>query len=152
MLLPLLLEPRLHGAGELVQPVAHAADRATAVSVGGRMYVIGGSGSTSRTWTAWPPPGPVPLEVFEPLFGSTLDETGWSIQSQSIDLSVATVTVTHDGSDMPVAQRTLDPWYGSRYAIAFRPSGWTTEPGRYQVAVTGIASPFSYEVNVVGCE
>lgn len=115
------------------------------------LYVIGGTGSTERKWTAWPPDGIVPMDLFEPVYGYTLDQTGWSIQSESINLDTAQVSVSVDGVDRPIKLRTLKPYYGSRWALAFRPDGWETTPGVYTVAVTGVAQPFTYDVEVVDC-
>ena len=73
------------------------------------MYVIGGSGSGNSPWTAWPPPGIVPYELMN-LAWATLEETGWSIQSDSTNLSNAAVTITlDDGTDLPVTVTELAP-------------------------------------------
>lgn len=111
-----------------------------------------GTGVSSAPWVAWPPAGAIPLEAFAPVpgFGHT-DDTGWSLQSDTIDLSAATVTVTRDGADLPVTVVPLLDFYGSTEAISFFPDGWGVEVGRYEVAVGGVASPFSYTVEVLGC-
>lgn len=115
------------------------------------LWVIGGSGDGNNAWTAYPPPGPFPFEAVEPTFRS-IDETGWSVQSESIDLGGAQVTVTANGQDMPVQVTQLLPNYGSRYAISFLPQGWTTQAGTtYHVEVAGVSPPIEYDVQVVSC-
>lgn len=117
------------------------------------MYILGGQGRADAAWTAYPPPGPFPLEAFEPLpFGETLDETGWSIQSDMIDLAGAQVEITVDGTPMPVRVTQLLSGYGSRHAISIIPQGWASTAGtRYHVEVQGISQPIAYDVDVVDC-
>lgn len=106
---------------------------------------------TGGTWTAWPSPGYFPIQAMNVSWRS-VDETGWTIQSNTIDLSSASVTVTRGGTDLPVTVRSLLPNYGSQDAIAFDPDGWTSVAGEtYHVQVTGISSPFSYDVTMVDC-
>lgn len=116
------------------------------------LWVIGGSGTAKRPWTAWPPPGAFPLAAMRDAWGSTLDQTGWSIQSDTLDLANAAVTVTSGGATLPVQARALKPYYGSQQAIAFTPEGWQAQAGTtYHVAVTGVSKPFAYDVQVVDC-
>lgn len=117
------------------------------------MHILGGEGNANEEWIAYPPPGPFPFDAIRPLrFGDSLNETGWSIQSDSIDLDAAQVTVTSDGATMPMTVRTLLPGYGSRYAISLIPQGWTMSADvRYHVEVTGISTPISYDFDVVDC-
>jgi hypothetical protein len=115
------------------------------------MWVIGGSGVGGNEWTAFPPPGAFPFEAVGPSW-TTIDETGWSVQSDTINLAGAQVSITADGDDKPVTVTGLAQGYGSAHAIAIRPQGWTTEPDTtYEVEITGIATPISYEVEVVDC-
>lgn len=116
------------------------------------MWVIGGSGHADAQWLAWPPPGQVPVAAMETPWGS-IDQTGWSIQSDSVDLGHAEVTVTVDGVEKPVAGPTvLEPYYGSTYAISFFPQGWHTQAGRtYEVEVSGVNPGITYSVEVVDC-
>jgi hypothetical protein len=121
------------------------------------LYPHDHSGGPGNAWTAWPPPGPVPEEAFQPIWasGSTgINQTGWSVQSLGIDLSGAQVTVTAGGVNMPVTTRQLDDNAGGWgvQAIAFVPDGWTTQAGTtYTVEVTGITLTIEYEVEVVDC-
>ncbi len=116
------------------------------------LLVIGGSGSANKPWVAWPAPGPFPFAAVSESFGGSLDDAGWSIQSDSINLNAATVTVTANGVDAPVAVTPLSANYGSTSAIKLVPDGWTTQAGTtYQVSVAGVPTPFSYTVNVVVC-
>jgi uncharacterized protein YkwD len=112
------------------------------------MYVFG-EGVGSAPWTAWPPAGPVPLEAFG-LWGD-LDATGWSVQSDTVDLTDVTVTVARDGQALPVTVTPLLDYYGSLSAISFVPSGWQTVPGAYQVTIAGASVPIDYLVEVVDC-
>lgn len=107
--------------------------------------------SGGNAWTAWPPPGPFPYEAVV-MSWVGLDEVGWSIQSDTIDLSGATVTVTDGTTNMPVTVSSLLPNYGSEYAILITPSGWTSQVGHtYHVEVTGVSTPISYDVEIVDC-
>ena len=83
---------------------------------------------------------------------TTIDTTGWTIQSDSINLAGAMVTVTAGGMNMPVSVTQLSGGYGSRYALRFNPMGWTTMAGQtYSVSVAGVSMPISYDVQVVSC-
>ena len=109
-----------------------------------------GSGRAGKPWMAWPAPGIIPFQAFGR--NAALDDTGWSVQSDDVNLANAVVTVTAAGADMPVTVTQLQGGYGSRYAIRFTPTGWDTTVGQtYAVSVTGIATPISYEVRVVDC-
>ncbi len=131
-----------------------------AVGIGGTSSyschkVIGvGGGGSSREWTAWPPPGPVPHEVWTTIWWDDLDSTGWSLQTDSLPLASGTLTVTRDdGTVLPMTVSSLLAGYGSSYAISMIPDGWATEPGRsYTVSVTGLSSPIDYTVDVVDCD
>ena len=101
---------------------------------------------------AWPAPGIIPLQALTPARGSGVDSTGWTIQSDSINLANAVVAVTMDGADQPVTVTQLGSGYGSRYAIRFNPMGWTTQAGKtYSVSVTGVTPAISYDVQIVSC-
>ena len=116
------------------------------------MHILGGSGNAGRAWTAWPPPGGVPLQALNPdtVWWSTTDETGWSVQSDSIDLRNAAVMVSRDGVALNVGVSALAGGYGSSSALAIRPSGWVTEPGTYTVTVEA-SQTIEYEVEVLDC-
>lgn len=117
------------------------------------MWVLGGAGGGTNEWTAWPSPGPFPFEAIAPLGFSSLDQTGWSVQSDSIDLSGANVTITVGGDPRPVTVTTLLPGYGSSSAISMIPNGWTAQPDTtYHVLVDGIGGgPIEYDVQIVDC-
>ena len=105
----------------------------------------------AKPWVAWPPAGQVPIESFGSRF-STVDQTGWSVQSDTIDLGGAQVTVTSGGMNLAVTVTELLGGYGSTHAIRFNPMGWTTTAGKtYSVAVSGISTPIEYDVEVVDC-
>jgi hypothetical protein len=105
------------------------------------MYT-GTEGSADKEWTAWPPPGAFPLEATQDNWNRTIDDTGWSIQSDSIDLSSASVTIKLDGNPLPVSVTTLMSGYGSDDAISIIPQGWEIAAGNtYEVSVSGIETP-----------
>ncbi len=114
------------------------------------MWVLGGSGDAGKPYVAWPPAGKFPLQAVAPNW-TGIDETGWSIQSDAIDLSGAQVTITKDGAPLPVSVTQLSGGYGSQYAISMIPQGWNTTPGTYHVEVMGVATPIAYDVEVVDC-
>lgn len=115
------------------------------------LWVIGGNGSAGKAFTPWPPAGLVPIQAFSASF-VPLDKTGWSIQSDSINLANAQVTVTDGGTSRPMTVTTLLGGYGSSQAIRMVPNGWTTQAGHtYTVTVTGASQPISYNVEVIDC-
>lgn len=108
------------------------------------MWVIGGSGSGGRDWTAWPPDGPVPVEV-----ATGAAATGWSLQSDSVVFSTdSRISVTSGGQDLDVAVANLPGGYGSTWTISLTPQGWTPQAGAtYHLEVDDIA----WDVEVVDC-
>jgi hypothetical protein len=83
----------------------------------------------------------------------SVDVTGWSIQSDKIDLSAAQVTVTMDGAAQPVTVTQLLANYGTKYAIDFIPQGWKTQAGKtYSVSVSGVTPVIAYDVQIVDCQ
>lgn len=117
------------------------------------MQNLRGQGRAGKEWLAYPPPGPFPLQAFAPgRARSTLDDTGWTVQSDSIALAGASVSVTSGGMNLPVTVTQLQGGYGSRHALRFNPNGWETQGGQsYAVSVTGIATEIRYEVVVIDC-
>jgi hypothetical protein len=117
------------------------------------MHTVGGTGKAGKPWMAWPPAGTIPLQALTGAHGASVDTTGWSIQSDSIDLSNAVVTVTSDGAAQPVMLTQLLPNYGTKYAIDFIPQGWKTQAGKtYSVSVSGVTPAITYQVQVVDCQ
>jgi uncharacterized protein YkwD len=103
----------------------------------------------ARGWVAWPPAGPVPIEVFT---SDAIDTFGWTLQSSDRDIGAAKVEVKLDGTVMPVHTSALEPQRGSLSAIRFVPDGWTTESGRrYDVRVTRGSVEIAYRVEPIGC-
>ena len=96
----------------------------------------------------------MPLKAFAPYGKESIDQTGWSIQSDSLILTKAKIRVTDENdNELAVTQWQLGGGYGSKYAIAFTPTGWKTEGDRtYTVHVDGIGKPFSYSVEVLACQ
>jgi hypothetical protein len=116
------------------------------------MWTVTNSTKTGQTWIAWPPPGFFPLQATSDSFNRNVNTTGWSVQSDSINLAAAAVSVTLNGASLAVTVTQLGANYGSRYAISFIPSGWTIAAGNtYHVSITGIATPITYDVQVVSC-
>jgi uncharacterized protein YkwD len=112
-----------------------------------------GGGGSGKAWAAWPPAGQVPIQAFGGRFLGTIDQTGWSLQSDTINLSSAKVTVSSGGADLPVTVTQLGSGYGSMYALRFNPMGWTSEAGKtYSVSVSGTSMPIAYDVEVVDCK
>lgn len=115
------------------------------------MSVLGGNGNAALPYAAWPPPGSVPIQAWH-VAAESLDATGWSIQSDAIELSGAKVSVKDAGQDMLVDTVVLLPNYGSASALRFNPKGWKAAAGHtYQVTVAGASKPLSYAVTVVDC-
>lgn len=112
-----------------------------------------GKMKVGKPWMAWPSPGIIPLQAMQGGFGQKVDSTGWTVQSDTINLAMAAVKVTSDGMDLPVMITQLGSGYGSRYAFRFNPMGWSTTAGKkYDVAVTGIPMPINYSVQIVDCK
>ena len=112
-------------------------------------WARGGGGG--KPWIAWPAPGQIPLAALGSRFYS-IDRTGWSIQSDTIDFATAQVKVTSAGNELAVDAKPLLSGYGSRYALSMVPMGWQAEAGKsYTVEITGTAMPITYEVEVVDC-
>ena len=115
-----------------------------------------GNMKVGKAWQAWPGPGIIPIQAMQSGFGQwvqSIDSTGWTVQSDTVNLSSAMVTVTSDGMPQPVTVTQLQSGYGSRYAFRFNPMGWKTAAGKtYTVEVTGAPMPIKYDVQVVDCK
>jgi uncharacterized protein YkwD len=116
------------------------------------MQNLQGTGDAGKEWLAWPPPGVLPYEAYAPGQRGSLGDTGWTIQSDSLDLSSASVTVSSGGGELPVTVTQLQGGYGSREAIRFNPDGWEAEAGQtYSVVVSGVDAEMAYDVELVDC-
>jgi hypothetical protein len=94
----------------------------------------------------------VPIQALGGRFTGTVDMNGWTVQSDTLNLANATVTVTSGGADRPVTVTQLLPGYGSMYALRFNPMGWTAAAGQtYSVKLGGTSTPIEYDVQVVDC-
>jgi hypothetical protein len=112
-----------------------------------------GKMKVGKPWQAWPAPGAIPLQAMQGGFGQKVDSTGWTVQSDTINLASAQVSVMADGMALPVTITQLGSGYGSKYAIRFNPMGWSTTAGKtYTVAVTGAPMPINYTVQIVDCK
>jgi uncharacterized protein YkwD len=111
------------------------------------LKVVGGNPIPNpQPWVAWPPPGAVPINSL-----LSVDYTGWSIHSDTINLSNAKVSVQSGGTNLPVTVAQA-AGYGATFGISFQPVGWHSTVGNtYTVSVTGISSPIKYSVTIVGC-
>ena len=115
------------------------------------MWVLYGSGAAGASYTAWPAPGPFPIDALG-TGSESIDKVGWSIQSDTIDLSRASVTVTEGSNTKAVTVNQLDAYYGSNYAISIVPNGWKSAAGKtYHVAVSGVSPAIAYDVSMVDC-
>ncbi len=115
------------------------------------MWVLSGSGKAGEPWVAWPPPGVFPYEA-NALGWSSMDKTGWSFQSDSINLTGAKVTIRAGGQTLPIKVTQLASNYGSKYALSMIPQGWTMEAGQvYDVTVATSTQTINYQVDVVDC-
>ena len=112
-------------------------------------YQVGGTGKAGVAYVAWPPGGPVPLQAFT---ATELDKSGWSLQSDTINLGTATATVMDGTTSKPVTVSTNLGSYGAKYAMGITPNGWTSLAGHsYVVTIGGTTTPISYTVQVVDC-
>ena len=118
------------------------------------VWVTEGDGQLVRDWIAWPPPGDVPAGVMTPSPYSdlSLDDTGWTVQSDTLDLNGVLVQVWEDGVARAVRSWSLAENYGSRSAVAFAPVGWRAQAGHaYAVNLTGPGVDVRYEVRLTDC-
>jgi hypothetical protein len=116
------------------------------------MQALPGKNDAARAWVAWPPPGVFPLAAYGEAPRS-LSDTGWSIQSDYIDLSKAKVSVSSRGRALATDVSELDPSPGSESAIRIVPNGWTVRAGEtYEVSVTGIKPAIEYAIEIVDCD
>jgi hypothetical protein len=112
-------------------------------------YQVGGSGKAGLAYVGWPPAGPVPLQAFT---ATELDKSGWSLQSDTINLNSATATVVDGTTNQPVTVSTNLGSYGAKYAMGILPNGWTSQAGHsYTVTIGGTTTPISYTVQIVDC-
>jgi hypothetical protein len=141
---------------ELAEIGIGTTDRYACVVVDGRSLDEPGPAAEPRTtrvaergWVAWPPAGPVPIDVFE---AERLDDIGWTVQSSSDELAGATVTIRSDAEELPVHVTELAPLHGGRGAVRFVPAGWRTEAGkRYEVVVRAGATRIELVVEPISC-
>ena len=83
---------------------------------------------------------------------SDVDLAGWTVQSDSIDLNSATVSVKEGGVDKPVTVNALGGGYGSSSAVRFVPQGWKVQAGKtYDVKLGGVNPAIAYSVTIVDC-
>lgn len=105
-----------------------------------------GKQKLDRKLTMWPPDGYVPLDVIP-------DDTGWSVQSDTVALPNAGVVVKDQtGAERKVKVRSLGAGFGSKYAIAINPDGWFSTPGEtYTVMIPTKPAATTYTVRPVTC-
>lgn len=107
----------------------------------------GGKGNANKPFVAWPPAGPVPYAA---ITTTAADQGGWTIQSDTINISSGTVSVVDGTQSLMITQGSLPAGYGSTYTLRFVPSGWKTQAGHsYKVAVSGTS--VTYTVQVLNC-
>jgi MYXO-CTERM domain-containing protein len=112
-------------------------------------YQTGGMGRAAIPFVPWPASGPVPLAA---ITATKVDSSGWSVQSDTINLTTATATVMDGTTSLPVTVTPNLPRFGAKYAMEILPNGWTSQAGHsYAVAVGGTTPPISYTVQVADC-
>ena len=116
------------------------------------VHVILGDGRAGARWTAWPPPGDVPVQALRPASWMDTDRAGWSIQRDSIDLRRGEDSVSTGGTPLEVEVWPLAEGYGSTFGLGIRPVGWRTDIGTtYDVLVTGLSEEIAYSFTLVDC-
>jgi hypothetical protein len=125
---------------------------------GSCMRVIGSNPEAQpHAWSAFPPPGPVPFDLFNQSSKLPIhvDAAGWHVQSSTINLWGAKVSVLLNGrTNLPVQTLDLQANYGSQFGIGFSPKGWSTQPyNNYTVTVAcaGGQQVITYTVYPVAC-
>ena len=104
---------------------------------------------TGRMWAAWPPAGPVPMDV---ITSEQLDSIGWTVQSGEDDLDAKTASISSNGVVLKTTATLLEAQLGSRSAVAILPVGWKTAAGaRYDVAVRGATTHIAFTVEPTAC-
>ncbi len=119
------------------------------IGFAGRAQCLGvfdSSGGTDRTWTAYPNPGPAPIET-------TADV--WSFHSHAFDLSAATVTLERLGTtseNIPVSVSHISGGFGPPGALAFTPPVHAAAGDRFRITIGGLAGDdIVYETEIVDC-
>lgn len=120
-------------------------------AVGGRpgqcLGIVGGGGTSSdRAWSAYPNPGPAPIET-------TRD--AWSFQAYTVRMgsdTSARVVRASDGTELPVTTD-LTGGFGPPPTLSITADGWSATVGEtYRVTITNLADgDITYEVEPVGC-
>ncbi|MDF2697800.1 MAG: hypothetical protein K0S65_6183 [Labilithrix sp.] len=136
------IDPLPAGADDVVGTI-------DAGTTGDAMMITRRAGVPARAWVAWPPPGPVPLDVFR---RTKLDQMGWTVQSSSLDLDNALVEIRVAGERLPIKVAALERTMGSLTALRILPSGWTTEAGKsYDVHVEKEGVRIDFTVDPIAC-
>lgn len=104
---------------------------------------------TGRKWAAWPPAGPVPMDV---ITSEQLDTVGWTVQSGEDDLDPTTAVIVSNGVTLKTTTTLLEAQLGSRSAVRILPVGWATAAGaRYDVTVSGPTTHIAFTVEPTDC-
>ena len=104
---------------------------------------------TGRKWAAWPPAGPVPMDV---VTSEELDTVGWTVQSGEDDLDPTTAVIASNGVPLKTTTTLLEADLGSRSAVRILPVGWTTAAGEhYDVTVSGATTHIAFTVDPTDC-
>ncbi|HEX9622485.1 MAG TPA: hypothetical protein VF989_20215 [Polyangiaceae bacterium] len=116
------------------------------------MQNLNGDGNADKEWMAWPPPGFFPLQAYGG-GNTTLSDTGWSVQSEDIDVREAEITVSSAAGELAVDTEPLEGNYGFTDGIRIVPNAWDVEAGQtYAVSLSGLGTPIAYEFTLVDCE
>ncbi len=110
--------------------------------------VLAHAGGEAPDWVAWPPPGPTPVS-FLTLGDYDVDRTGWTIQSDTLELEGHTVRLSWGDVVEDLPTTALLPGYGSDRAVRFVPS--EPVPVGEPWAVELVGTPIAYSGIKVDC-
>ncbi len=104
------------------------------------------SGRTDRTWTAYPNPGPAPIETTQHV---------WSFHSHRLNLSGATVRLERLGptpQEVGVTVSHIGGGFGPPGTVAFTPAERAVAGDRFRITIGGLdGGDIVYETEVVSC-
>jgi hypothetical protein len=104
------------------------------------------SGRTDRTWTAYPNPGPAPIETTQNV---------WSFHSHAFALSAATIQMERLGAtpeEVPLSVSHVGGGFGPPGTVAWTPSVRAVDGDRFRITIGGLSGEdIVYETEIVDC-